>query len=228
MNKSAPLNLNKILIAEDLESIAAGIEEVLKKQNVEVVHTRYCDDAWLKLKKAQLDAAPFDLIISDLSFKPDHRKVIIKNGEDLIRTIRQDNIPGKLIVFSIEDRPLKVRQLFDRYAIDGYVLKGRNDVKDLPKAIGEIAEGHKFISEAIREKIHLQKSLRQVEEMDIQIILHLCNGLTQEEISKLFQEKNIRPSSVSTIEKRLKNLREDFSAKTNIELVLAFKDLGLV
>jgi len=175
-----------------------------------------------------LDEELFDLVITDLSFKPDHRKVVISDGEELIKTIRQDNIPCKIMVFSIFDRPARVQKLFELYEIDAFVLKGRNDSKELLKAIENIRLGGTFISEELLEILHFQKNLTQVEDIDVQIVQHLCKGLTQEEISKLFQANDIRPNSMSTIEKRLKNLREDFSAKTNIELVLIFKEMGLV
>ncbi len=221
-------HIKKILIAEDLEFIATGVENALNELSAQVVHTRYCDDAWLKLKRAQLENEPFDLLITDLSFKQDHRKVELKNGEELIRTIRKDNIPCKIIVFSIEDRPMKIRSFFDQYGIDAYVLKGRYDNAEISKAIRAIGLGETYISEEIRKKIHSKRSITQVEEIDLLIIRQLCEGLTQDEISLFLQQKNIRPNSVSTIEKRLKNLKDDFSAKTNIELVLIFKEMGLV
>lgn len=222
-------NLKKILIAEDLESISAGIEKTLKEFSPEqIVHTRYCDDAWLKLKKAKLDDEPFDLLITDLSFKQDHREVELKGGEDLINAVRKDNILCKIIVFSIEDKPLKVQSFFEDYYIDAYVLKSRKDSVELAKAFRSLVLDETYISEEIKNKIHSKKNISKVEEIDLLIIRQLCDGMTQKEISQLFQEKEIKPNSESSIEKRLKNLKVDFHAKTNIELVLMFKELGLV
>src|SRR5690606_20470219 len=153
--------LKKILIVEDLEAIATGMDKVLNELQAEIVYTRYCDDAWLKLKKAQLDEEPFDLVITDLSFKPDHRKVVISDGEELIKTIRQDNIPCKIMVFSIFDRPARIQKLFELYEIDASVLKGRNDSKELLKAIENIRLGGTCISEELLEILHLQKNLTQ-------------------------------------------------------------------
>jgi len=224
-----PLEINKILVAEDLESISSGIEKNLREISVAAIsHARYCDDAWLKLKKAELDNEPFNLLVTDLSFRQDHREVMLKSGEELIRALRKDGISCKIIVFSIEDKPLKVQALFNKFGIDAYILKGREDSREFHKALKSIKSGESYISEEIKEKIRSKRNMTQVEEIDLQIIKHLCEGKTQEEISLFFQQKDIRPNSVSTIEKRLKNLREDFSVKTNIELVLVFKELGLV
>ncbi|SMC42482.1 helix-turn-helix domain-containing protein [Moheibacter sediminis] len=221
--------IRKVIIAEDVESISAGIEKALKEFNPQqIVHTRYCDDAWLKLKKAELDNDQFDLLITDLSFKQDHREVKLKGGEELITAVRKDNISCKIIVFSIEDKPVKIQSFFNDYFIDGYVLKSRRDNVELAKAFRSLILGETYMSDEIREKIHSKKNISKVEEIDLLIIRQLCEGMTQDEISQLFQQRDIKPNSISTIEKRLKNLKEDFSAKTNIELVLIFKELGLV
>ena len=65
----------KILIAEDLKGINEGIfsflNDNLQIEKLEVV--QYCDEAYLKYKKAILDEEPYDLLITDLSFVDDHR-----------------------------------------------------------------------------------------------------------------------------------------------------------
>ena len=221
--------IKKILVAEDVESISAGIERNLNQiSNASVTHARYCDDAWLKMKKAEFDGQPFDLLITDLSFRPDHREVTLNNGEDLIQALRNDGIKCKIIVFSIEDKPLKVQTLFNKFGINAYILKGRSDSREFMNAFKSIQLGENYISEEIKEKIHSKRNMAKVEEIDLLIVRQLCEGKTQEEISREFQNTNIRPNSTSTIEKRLKNLREDFSARTNIELILIFKELGLI
>ncbi|HLV24219.1 MAG TPA: hypothetical protein VKY36_05525 [Moheibacter sp.] len=223
------VEIRKIIITEDVESISAGVEKNLNKiSKVSVTHARYCDDAWLKMKKAEFDGEPFDLLITDLSFRQDHRDVTLKGGEDLIQALRNDGIKCKIIVFSIEDKPLKVQNFFNKFGIDAYILKGRSDSREFVKAFKALQSGENYVSEEIKEKIHSKRNMAKVEEIDLLIIRHLCEGKTQDEISFFLQQKDIKPNSVSTIEKRLKSLREDFSARTNIELALIFKELGLV
>ena len=75
----------KVIIAEDFDSINLAVMQVLSDIGVtEIHHAKYCDDAQLKIKKAILDNDPFDLLISDLSFKSDHREVKLASGEELI------------------------------------------------------------------------------------------------------------------------------------------------
>lgn len=80
----------KVLVAEDLDSISITIVQVLEDLKIPCIdHVKYCDDALIKIRKAIIDNDPYDLLISDLSFKSDHRKVNISSGEKLIEAINE-------------------------------------------------------------------------------------------------------------------------------------------
>ena len=68
----------------------------------------------------------------------------------------------------------------------------------------------------------------EIAEYDIFLIECLSKGHLQEEISVILKEKNWSPTSVSSIEKRLKILRVHFNASNPTHLVSLAKDLGLV
>jgi alpha-tubulin suppressor-like RCC1 family protein len=55
------------------------------------------DEALLKVKKANLDGTPFQLLISDLSFKEDHQLNKLNSGEELIAAVKRNAL--KIIVF---------------------------------------------------------------------------------------------------------------------------------
>ena len=64
----------KVLIADDIDFNDVGAAQTLKNLGVpEIEYSKYCDDALLKINKAHIDGHPFQLLISDLSFKTDHR-----------------------------------------------------------------------------------------------------------------------------------------------------------
>ena len=222
-------SLQKILISEDIDSISKGIENTIKSfLDANFVHTRYCDDALLKLKKAELDQEPFDLLITDLSFQTDYREVKLANGEDLIKAIREAEIPVKILVFTVEDKPMRVESFFENFQIDAYVQKGRNDSNELHNALKAIENGTHYISYDVQQRMKQNKEISSFDAYDVNLVKYLCEGKAQEEISVILTQNNIKPNSISTIEKRLKVLRENFSANTNIELAVIFKDLGLV
>ncbi len=80
----------KVLVAEDLDSISIAVIQILEDLKVNSIdHVKYCDDGLLKIKKGLAENEPYDLLISDLSFKSDHRKNQLTSGEDLIEAVNK-------------------------------------------------------------------------------------------------------------------------------------------
>jgi DNA-binding NarL/FixJ family response regulator len=218
----------KVLVAEDMDSINHAVAAVLKELGIlEVVHAQYCDKAWLLAKKALQDGEAFDLLICDLSFKLDHREEKISSGQELIAALKQEDASLKIIVNSIEDHPQTVKNLWETGNIDGYVCKDRNGLKELKEAIMRVDKGENYNSPAIENALK-QSNLLILNDFEINIVKYLANGLTQDEIQEKLKNNNIKPSSKSAIEKRLKELREEFNANTNPHLIGIMKDLKLI
>lgn len=219
----------KILIAEDHDSANIGVKTTIEELNIaHTEYAKYCDAAFLKIKRSLHDQKPFDLIITDLSFEPTTETDKLKSGWDLIRKIKDENIQIKIIVFSVEKKPLLVKKLFEQYGINGFVTKSRNDSHELKKAIEKVRNGEKYISPEIEQTLHKQSNNYILDEVDFLLMKMLCKGYSQDEISIHFREHKIVPSSKSSIEKKLKTLREEFQAKTNIELVITLQGLGML
>lgn len=218
----------KVLVAEDMDSINHAVASVLRDLDIEEVqHAQYCDKAWLLAKKAILEQKPFDLLICDLSFKNDHRKEEIKSGKELIALLKQEDPHLKVLVNSIEDHPQTVKALWDSGNIEGYVCKDRHGMRDLRNAILKLNNGDLFNSEVI-ENAMKQENLFMLNDFEINLLKSIAQGLTQEEIQQNLKEKNISPNSKSSIEKRLKELREEFNARTTPHLIGIVKDLNLI
>jgi DNA-binding NarL/FixJ family response regulator len=178
-------------------------------------------------KRAIQDKDAFNLLICDLSFKQDFREEKITSGKELISILKKEDPNLKVIVNSIEDHPQTVRNLWDSGNIDAYVCKDRNGLKDLKEAILNLNKGLNYNSPSI-EKTLKQKNLLSLNEFEISIVKCLSNGYTQDEIEQELKKKNVKPSSRSAIEKRLKELREEFKANTNPHLIGIMKDLKLI
>lgn len=218
----------KVLVAEDMDSINHAVAAILKELGIlEVVHAQYCDKAWLMAKKALQDGHPFDLLICDLSFKLDYREEKLSSGQELIAALKQEDASLKVIVNSIEDHPQTVKNLWKTGNIDGYVCKDRNGLKELKEAILKVDNGDNYNSPAIENALK-QKNLLVLSDFEINIVKYLANGLTQDEIQQKLKNINIKPNSKSAIEKRLKELREEFNANTNPHLIGIMKDLKLI
>lgn len=220
---------HKVLVAEDLDSISISVDQALKELSVSKIHhSKYCDDALLKIKKAQLDNVPYELLVSDLSFKADSRETKLKSGEELIEAVKKIQPNIKIVVFSIEDKSFRIKSLFNNLGIDAYVSKGRESIPELKKAIQGIFKGDTKIISPELSNILVNKALIEIEIYDIDILKLLSLGYTLEEISCSFKTKGIIPNGTSSIEKRINKLKTYFNASNNAHLMAITKDLGLV
>ncbi|TPG42053.1 response regulator transcription factor [Flavobacterium pectinovorum] len=219
----------KVIVAEDLGDINLAIEQTLKDLDiVNFQHAKYCDDAFLKIRKAIQDNEPYDLLISDLSFKKDHREVKIANGDELIQKVREIQPNIKIIAYSIEDKSLRIKSLFDNSEIDAFVLKGRNSIEELKKAIHIISTSDQtFISPEVASALQ-EKSNYEIDDTDIKILKYLSDGTSQDEIIEIFKTSDIKPNSKSAVEKRLSKLKDFFKANNTVHLVSITKDMGII
>lgn len=219
----------KVLVVEDLDSIGYGISIMLKQELgvQEVVLSQYCGDAYLKYIKSVHDQNPYDLLITDLSFNEDHRIEKIANGKQFINKIRSLGYRTPIIVFSVEEKPTAVKKMVQTHDISGYVVKSRNGLRYLREAVESIYEGDKYLSPQV-SNINTKKELFEIEDYDVMLLSHLSNGLTQEEIARIFNQSDISPCSLSSIEKRINRLKDELKAKNTIQLVANAKDLGLI
>ncbi len=218
----------KVLIVDDHDVVNEGVLAVLNSKGISDVHkAQYCDEASLKIKRAVFDKEPFDLLITDLSFKKDHHESKLLSGEDLVARLRPEYPGLKIIVYSMEDRLQKVRTLINNYQVNAYVCKGRKGAYELAKAIDVTFNKKLFLSPQVENALSMKTNL-EIDDYDIELVKQLSLGLSQGEISSLFEKKSITPSSLSSVEKRLNKLKDQFKANNAIHLVAIVKDLGLI
>lgn len=218
----------KVLLSEDIDTISQGVMTVMDALHIDhVQQAQYCDDAYLKIKKSNQDGFPFDLLITDLSFKPDHRKQELASGEDLIKKLRKEFPTLKIIVYSIEDRPEKIRILMKDLKVNAYVAKGRRGLRELEDAIVTVNGEGSYLSPELNYRLNTKPPV-EIIDSDIELLRLLSQGHSQEQISLYLKNKNIKPRSLSALEKRLNALRVHFGAANAIHLVAIAKDLGLI
>ena len=219
----------KVLVAEDFDSISITVGKALEELSVsEIHHAKYCDDAFLKIKKALRDQAPYDLLISDLSFKIDHRENKLTSGDELIAAVKKIQPDIKIIVFSIEDKSFRIKSLFNNLGISAFVAKGRNSIPELKKAISGIFNDETTILSSKLSYTLREKSLIEIETYDIEILKLLSKGHILDEISSEFKTLGIIPNGSSSLEKRINRLKIYLKANNNVHLIAIAKDLGLV
>lgn len=219
----------KVLIAEDLDAINLGIQQVLKDLDIaDFQHSKYCDEAFLKIRAAINQKEPYDLLISDLSFKADHREIKIASGDELVQKVREIQPDIKILAYSVEDKSYRIKSLFENADIDAFVIKGLNSIEELKKAIHLIsASNEKFISTEVASALK-EKNNYEIDDVDIKILKFLSDGTSQDEIIDIFKSTDTKPNSKSAIEKRLSKLKDFFKANNTVHLVAIAKDMGIV
>ncbi|TXF78998.1 response regulator transcription factor [Chryseobacterium sp.] len=217
----------KIITAEDHEIENLGLINTLRGLQIQDYEfVSYCDEAYNKIKQGVAENNPYELLITDLGFVADHRNQVINTGQELIRAVRLLQPHLKIIVFSIEKKPMIIDDLFKNFDVNGFVSKGRNDGKELATVIKKVFAGETVIPQEIVSAI--RNNSQAVTDYDIYLLKRLSQGWRQKEIEIDFKEKQIKPDSQSAIEKRLNELRETLDAKNNIEMIVMCKDLGIL
>ncbi|MFT3979245.1 MAG: response regulator [Ferruginibacter sp.] len=220
--------INKVIIAEDHESANLSIEKTIEEfRIVDYDYVFYCDDAYNKIQMASQKGQPYDLLITDLAFDADGTSQKINNGYDLIRAVRAIQPDIMILVFTGEDRPANINKLYKQYEVDGYVRKARHDIKELKLAFQALSRRETYYPHSVLQIIR-QADDYNFENFDTIIISLLAKGYRQKEIETYLKENKIEPCSLSSIEKRLKELRNEFGFSKNEQLVLYCKDRGIL
>lgn len=219
---------NKVLIAEDHEIANLSLQKVLESfASVEAKYVYYCDDALAWISSALRSGEPYDLLITDLSFEDDGNKQKIQSGYELIRAVKVIQPDIKIIVFSGEERSAVIGRIFKELCVDGYVRKARRDGEQLRAALQAVYKGEKYISIDIKQSLK-QSNAFEFLAVDIEIVRLLSLGVLQKEIPGHLKAKQISPSGLSSIEKRLNAMREGLGFSKNEQLVSYLKDKGFI
>nr|WP_183567786.1 response regulator transcription factor [Mucilaginibacter sp. SP1R1] len=216
-----------VLIAEDHESASISIQKTLADLSiVRSDYAYYCDDALTRITKAQ-GSEPYELLITDLSFEDDGCQQKISSGEALIKAARLVQPGLKILVFSAEQRAAVIGALFNDLKVNGYVRKARRDAQELKKAIESIYKDKRHLPQEFRQDIR-QNNAHNFTSYDTAIIRLLSSGMAQKDIPDYLEQNQIRPSGLSSLEKRLNLIKEALSFSKNEQLVAYCKDKGII
>jgi two-component system capsular synthesis response regulator RcsB len=219
--------IDKVIIAEDHESANLSLQRTIEEFRVQHIdHVFYCDDALNRIRLAKQKGDPYDLLITDLYFEADGIAQKIAGGFELIQSVREIQPDIMILVFSSENRPATIDMLFKNYEIDAYVRKARNDAKELKAAFDVLSKGQRYQPRSLVTSIR-QSNAYEFTDFDINIIRLLSQGFQQNEIPVYLKQHGVKPSSLSTIEKRLNQIREELGFSKNEQLVLFCKETGI-
>lgn len=218
----------KILIAEDTRSTNDGLVQSLSPIVSNIDTAQYCDEALLKVKKALHDKNPFELLITDLSFDNSHRARKLTTGETLILAVKKVQPDIKIMVFSMEYRIAKIKQLLDDFKLNSYIHKSREDIKEIKKGLLQIYKDNVYLSSDVQQLLSNDQNIEEIDEVNIFIIRLLSKGVAQKDIPLQLEKNNLPSYQLRSIQDRVNKLKELFGASNPAHLVSIAKDEGLI
>jgi len=217
-----------VLVAEDHEIANLSLRRTLEDLNVSRPdYAYYCDIALSKIKKALQTGQPYNLLVTDLYFEAEGSIQQLPDGAGLIKEAKVLQPDLKVLVFSAESRIAVIQPLYDDLGINGYVRKARGDAQQLKTALERISQNLQYYPRELRTQ-SVQENLHAFTDFDKTIIRLLIQGHAQKDIPAYLSAQGIRPSGLSSVEKRLNLIKTSMGFLKNEQLVAFCKEMKIV
>lgn len=219
---------NKILIAEDHEIANISVQKTLQDLGVsETRYVYYCDHALTWIKNAIREDSPFELLITDLVFEDDSTSQQIDDGITLIHEAKKLQEDLKVIILSAERKTPLIDEMLRNGLIDGYVRKARRDGQYLKEALNAAWAGKTYISPETNVNMS-SSNYYEFSKHDLAIVSMLAQGVLQKNIPHYLEQRDIKPSGLSSVEKSLKQMKLALGFSNNEQLIAYCKDIGVL
>ncbi|MCX6278377.1 MAG: response regulator transcription factor [Bacteroidetes bacterium] len=207
----------RLYIIEDHPVIVSGLKGLFRPSRDEIEITGSATDVEDAIVKA--DPTAFDIFLLDLW---------IPNAHPLlnVRKLKEHFNHKPIVIFTSEDSSSWQRKMFEA-GVMAYMLKnaGKSEIKlTLEKVMkGQVVFSGSFENENERKSSSVFSGQTfQLTANQKELITLLSSGLTQQQIA------DAKKTSVSTVEKTLKHVREKCGAKNNAELVRNLLEKGYI
>jgi DNA-binding NarL/FixJ family response regulator len=207
----------RLFIIEDHPVIVTGLKNLFRpsRDGIEITGNAFSvDDALLRA-----DADNFDAFLLDLWLPDAHPLMNVKK--------LKEKFHGKpIVIFTSEDSSSWQRKMFEA-GVMAYLLKSTNK-NEIKSTLEKVIRGQIVFSGLVEpdyekklatvlsgQKYHLTPNQQE-------LVILLSSGLTQQQIA------DAKKTSVSTVEKTLKHVRERCDAKNNAELVKILLEKGII
>ena len=201
----------KILLVDDHSIVLDGLKSLLTKiENVVISGVATNGSEGLE----QLKTTNAELVITDLNMPG-------MDGLEFIKTIRKNFPPTKIIVLSLHDEPVFIRNIM-KHRVQGYILK--NDASsELVEAIERVLDGKTFFSSKINQILMEQIDEPSAEKLLTDRELQITKLIVQELNNKQIAEQLF--ISERTVETHRKNIFRKTDSTNIVGLIkYAFKN----
>jgi DNA-binding NarL/FixJ family response regulator len=207
----------RLYIIEDHPVIVTGLKNLFRpsRDEIEIMGNAFnVDDAI-----AKADSDTFDVFLLDLWLPEANPLMNVKK--------LKENFQGKpIVIFTSEDSSSWQRKMFEA-GVMAYLLKSTNKA-EIKSTLEKVVRGQIVFSGLVEpdyekklstilsgQKYHLTPNQHE-------LVVLLSSGLTQQQIA------DAKKTSVSTVEKTLKHVRERCDAKNNAELIKILLEKGII
>lgn len=207
----------RLYIIEDHPIIVTGFKNLFRpsRDEIEITGNSFnVDDALV-----HADPNTFDIFMLDLWLPDSHPLLNVKK--------LKDNFQGKpIVIFTSEESTSWQRKMFEA-GVMAYLLKSTNKF-EIKSTLEKVFKGQIVFSGMVEPNYEKKlasvlsghKYYLTVNQQELAILL--SKGLTQQQIA------DNKKTSVSTVEKTLKHIRDKFGAKNNAELVKILLEKGII
>ncbi len=216
----------QILIVDDHPFIIEAYKNALKSYSADgfqytVSQASNCKSAYEILTSPNRH---FDIVFLDISM-PSYEEKKIYSGEDLAKLIRQILPECKVILLTMHTELIKINTIIKDINPNGLVIKNDLTFAELLVAFDKIIHNEVYYSQTVLKFMsQSQQGIIHVDEFDKKILFHLSRGVKTKDLP------NFVPLSLSAIEKRKLNLKEQLQLKggSDVELISEAKIKGLM
>jgi DNA-binding NarL/FixJ family response regulator len=207
----------RLFTIEDHPVIISGLKSIFRpsRDNIEIVGSaRDVDEAVLTAQGDGLDIFLLDLWLPNAHPLLNVRKL-------------KENFGNKpIVIFTSEDSSSWQRKMFEA-GVMGYMLKSASKA-EIKMTLEKVMKGQVVYSGQVEDEDEKRLAMVYMGQTftltpnQKELVTLLASGLTQQQIA------DAKKSSVSTVEKTLKHIREKCGAKNNAELVKNLIEKGYI
>jgi DNA-binding NarL/FixJ family response regulator len=199
----------KILMVDDHPIIIEGYQNVLqatkqKNQKLVIDTANDCDMAEALITKAAAKKH-YDVCFFDISLPPS-KDGVYNSGEDLALLAKKFMPKCKIIILTMFNESFRIHNIVRQINPDGFLIKSDLTSMELTEAFLQILKTPPYYSATVQS--FLRKTINTdiyIDEMNRKILFLLSQGIKTRSL------KDHIPLSMSSIEKRKKNLKLIFS-----------------
>lgn len=216
--------ITNVLFVDDHSIIIDGYKNILSNHtdfNLHFKSAKTCSEAIELIKNQKYN---FDLILLDISLPPDP-STKIHSGEDLGLWLREVSPKSKIIIMTMHTENFRLYNLLKSINPEGFLLKSDVTSGDLKTAVSKVLNGKYYYSSSINVLLRNQIANEiSLDSIDRSILYYLSTGIKTKNLTDYI------PLSLPAIEKRKKNLRDQFQITkgTDFELIQKAKKMGFI